>query len=160
MINPRLQWAVAAMLVLLVWLASPVPTAAHASLVAAEPPPGARLDEAPANLRLTFSEPLASGSSLVLYRADFTHVAGMVPALNSQVPEELQATLPLLEVGVYTVQWQVVSQDGHTVSGSYQFSVVAPGAAVGPRPRWAFLLLTAALGLGVVLAIRARGANR
>jgi methionine-rich copper-binding protein CopC len=144
------------MLVLLLGFGRPLPAVAHASLIAAEPPPGARLEQAPSVIHLTFNEPLAPGSSLALHTPDFRAVAGITTAVNPQAPEQLQATLPLLEAGVYTVQWEAVSPDGHTITGSYQFTVVPPAAAVAPSTLWPWLGLAAVISLSVLLVARRR----
>jgi copper transport protein len=135
----RAPLLLAGMFLLLAWLMGPPPAGAHAELVAAEPPPGARLEEAPPLIRLTFNEPLAAGSSLAVRRPDFSSVAGVEVAIGARAPEEMAATLPPLEPGIYTVQWDVVSQDGHTVSGAYQFSVGAAAAGQQGHFGWIWL---------------------
>ncbi len=99
------------------------PVAAHSDLVEAVPSPGAQLAESPAEIRLTFSEPVASGSRIELFTDDFQRVDGLVPQFNPAQPEQIYTPLPALEPGVYTVQWAAVSDDGHEISGSYSFSV-------------------------------------
>lgn len=104
--------------------------AAHSDLVAAEPAPGAQLAESPAEIRLTFNEPVAAASRIVLLAENFEPVDGLVPQFNPAQPEQVYTPLPQLAPGVYTVQWVAASSDGHEVSGSYSFSVglVTPGA--------------------------------
>lgn len=96
---------------------------AHAELVAARPEPGAQLADAPAEVRLTFSEPIAAQSSIVVLGEGFEPVPGLVPQLDANQPAEVYTPLPPLEPGSYTVQWSAVSQDGHEISGSYAFTV-------------------------------------
>lgn len=96
---------------------------AHAELVNARPEPGAQLADAPAEVRLTFNEPVAAQSSILVLGEGFEPVPGLVPQLNANRPEEVYTPLPPLEPGTYTVQWSAVSQDGHEISGSYSFSV-------------------------------------
>jgi copper transport protein len=38
----------------------------------------------------------------------------------------------MLAAGTYTVRWRVISEDGHPINGTYQFSVGAAGAASAP----------------------------
>lgn len=96
---------------------------AHAELVAAEPEPGAQLADAPAEIRLTFSEPIAAQSDIIVLGEGFAPVEGLVPQLGADRPEQVYAPLPPLEPGPYTVQWTAVSADGHEISGSYSFSI-------------------------------------
>ncbi len=115
------------MVVLLVFAGS---VAGHGDLVAAEPAPGAQLAESPAEIRLTFNEPVGSASRITLMGENFEPVEGLVPQFNPAEPGQLYTPLPTLTPGVYTVQWVSASADGHEISGSYSFSVglVTPDA--------------------------------
>lgn len=110
------------------------PAAAHTELVGSEPAPGAQLAQSPAEIRLTFSEPVAPNSQIVLLTEDFQSIEGLVPQFNPAQPEQVYTPVPALEPGVYTVQWSAASADGHEVTGSYSFSVglVTQGAATPP----------------------------
>ena len=46
-----------------------------------------------------------------------------VPARGSQAP---RAALPPLDAGIYTVRYNVVSVDGHTVKADFQFTIKGP----------------------------------
>ncbi|MGH2537585.1 MAG: copper resistance CopC family protein [Candidatus Promineifilaceae bacterium] len=142
--------------VILLGLAAAGGAAAHAELLAAEPAPGANLDEAPAVIRLTFSEPLGAQSGLTLFRGGFEEVAGVTAAVDPAEPAVLQATLPELEPGDYMVQWRAAGPDGHAVSGSYQFRLRESNASSLP----AAVLLLAAVGLLVIGSAIARGNRR
>jgi len=102
---------------------------AHAMLVAAYPAPGATLDATPLEIRLTFSERIGPGSTLQLFGPQFRAVSGVQSGLDPAAPELLRAIPPQLPPDTYTVEWSVVSLDGHQVSGSYQFAVKSPSAA-------------------------------
>ncbi|MCA9986418.1 MAG: copper resistance protein CopC [Anaerolineales bacterium] len=133
-------------LFILVLASRPVrPALAHADLVTASPAPGAILTESPAQVSLTFSESVANGT-IDLFEADFSRVAGVEPA-EAGAAEGLAANLPELPVGIYTVQWAVVSDDGHSVSGSYAFEVRAP--AGGGLATWLYW----GIGLAVLGAL-------
>lgn len=125
--------------------------AAHAELVSASPAPGAQLAGSPAEIRLTFSEPVASSSSIVLLTADFQPVEGLVGQFAADRPQEIYAPLSELAPGVYTVQWTAASDDGHEISGTYSFSVglVTPGAATDAAPTAAVALTEQAGSSGV-----------
>ena len=119
------------LLALVVWAGSVArPALAHSDLVAAEPEPGAQLAASPAEIRLTFSEPVADGSRIVVLGENFEQVEGLVPQFNPEAPEQVYTPLPPLAPGVYTVQWAATSDDGHEVNGTYSFSVglVTPDA--------------------------------
>ncbi len=107
------------------------PAAAHAELVSASPAPGAQLAQSPAEIRLTFNEPVATTSAIVLLAEGFQPVEGLVGQFSADRPQEIFVPLPELAAGVYTVQWTAASGDGHEISGTYSFSVglVTPGAA-------------------------------
>jgi copper transport protein len=96
---------------------------AHAELVEAEPAPGAQLAAPPAEIRLTFSEPIEGKSNVIVLGEGFAPVDGIQPQLDTVRPQQLYASLPPLEPGTYTVQWSAVSEDGHEISGSYSFSI-------------------------------------
>jgi methionine-rich copper-binding protein CopC len=97
---------------------------AHAELVAAEPATGVTLTESPAEIHLTFSENLGADSQVVLIGDNFARIAGVV--VREIVFNEVFVTVPPLEAGVYTVQYDVVSADNHPISGSYEFAVQPP----------------------------------
>lgn len=116
---------VRALLAALGAMAALAPSAfAHASFVDSTPPPGARLQAAPGQVTLRFSEPLIprlTKASLVDARSgervDATTRAGerreviLVPARE-------------LDTGAYRVDWRTVStEDGHALEGSFGFGV-------------------------------------
>lgn len=122
---------------------------AHAELLEAQPAPGAVLDAAPSEARLTFNEVLGSGSTFVVYAKSFEVVPGMSVAIDPQTPTQLFSALPTLAPGAYTVQWTAASQDGHATSGSYSFQIVARSQA---GPDAIILLPIAALGVMLLSA--------
>jgi methionine-rich copper-binding protein CopC len=108
--------------VIILGLARPV--LAHAELEAADPPFGAQLVEPPAEIRLTFSEPLHEGSTFSLFGEGFLAIAGLAVHINPEVPQELMSTVPPLEPGLYTIQWTAAGSDGHSSTGSYNFTIL------------------------------------
>lgn len=158
----RLFCVVALSFAFVVWSAGPA--AAHATLLFATPTIGGAVPVAPSQLALTFDEPVTVGTSPV-HLADSSHGAlrlGTVSRTNAgqvlSVP-----VLQQLPVGLYTVSWQVVADDGDIVAGTYRFVVGPPIAgvnaltpvqagpvgsiAVSAALRWA-LFLALALSLG------------
>ncbi|MEU9332987.1 copper resistance protein CopC [Streptomyces sp. NPDC048290] len=104
------------------------PAWAHAALTGSDPQQGAVVEQAPAQISLTFSEPVSApeGSLRVLgpkgERADTGAPAN---------PGGTTYTVKLhsgLADGTYTVTYQVVSADSHPVAGAYTFSIGAPSA--------------------------------
>jgi hypothetical protein len=128
----RLLLVVAAVLVV---LAPSAPAWAHAQLVSADPAKDATVAKAPTTVTLVFSEQL---------NPDFTTIVvsdsarQRIPA-GDPVVQGVNGTLTLSQAlgnGAYTVAYRVVSNDGHTVQGSYTFTVADPAlpaaAAVVP----------------------------
>jgi methionine-rich copper-binding protein CopC len=112
----------------LLWLVGAAsPALAHASLISAEPAPGAVVSPAVAEIRLAFDERLGPASAVRVFAAGFR----AVPDVTSQVEGNiLRAALARpLSPGVYTVQWEAASPDGHSTQGSYQFEVSGSPAA-------------------------------
>lgn len=154
------------------------PAAAHSDLVAAEPEPGAQLAESPAEIRLTFSEPVAPTSQIALLTDTFQPVEGLVGQYDTAHPDQVYTPLPELAPGIYTVQWVAASADGHEISGSYSFSVgmVTPGAASGDSSNgetgqpaeagssgaswWIVALVVLAVGLPVGMVVLRRFGRR
>jgi copper transport protein len=130
-------------------VASAAPAAAHASLQSSSPPANQVLTRPPAEVTLTFDEPVEPGPGGVrVLRSDGTNAA------SGPVEQRSGGTVLAVPVGgdgtgTYTVTWRVVSKDGHTILGSYVFHVgeatgttgsapetSAANAAVGALSRW------------------------
>ncbi|WP_248964448.1 copper resistance CopC family protein [Sphaerisporangium perillae] len=100
------------------------PALAHNVLTGSDPKDGARLASLPGRATLTFDQPV---------RADFAHMAltgpdGTVAKLSVEVVDtKVMAALPVPGVaGVYIIGYQIVSNDGHPVSGKITFTVTGP----------------------------------
>jgi methionine-rich copper-binding protein CopC len=116
---------VVALLVCLVSLQG-TPVAAHNQLLRAVPKQGASLTSAPSSVLLTFDDSFIGGNEI--NKVIVTNAAGTkVNSGNSSVAANtLTLALPTLPNGIYTVNYRVVSADGHPVSGGYQFKVAVP----------------------------------
>ena len=109
------------------WIFS-TPAGAHAVLTSSAPQDGSRLGAAPAEVRVTFSEPvsLALGGLVVVDAlgqrvdtGDLTEHQG-----SEAVGVRLRQGLP---DGTYIASYRVVSDDGHPISGAITFGIgVAP----------------------------------
>ena len=100
------------------------PASAHAVLVSSNPADGSRLEQAPAEIHLTFSEPvsLIAGMTTVLSTTGDRADTG-APHLDRSGEGILIPLRPDLPKGSYLVTWRVVSADTHIISGSIAFGV-------------------------------------
>ena len=116
---------VSAIIAVFLLVASATAALAHAALVASEPVDGAVLAAPPAELTLTFNEPV-SPTVLQLVGPD-----GKAQALDHRAEGAMLAMSPPagLGKGSYALSWRVISADGHPVAGSLVFSVGAPGGS-------------------------------
>ena len=100
---------------------------AHALLEKSEPARRAVLVRSPAHVRLWFNERLeAAFCALSVLDAEGRSTTAEPARVSAQNPKLLELMLPVLGPGVYTVQYKVVSVDGHTVKASYTFTVKGP----------------------------------
>ncbi|WP_432994326.1 copper resistance protein CopC [Dactylosporangium sp. CA-233914] len=155
-------WVLAAVVGVAAALAAPArPASAHAVLTGSSPGPGAVVPALPAQIRLTFNEPVrvVPGRSQV--------VAPDGKRLNAGDPQPAHDGLTIRlrgtdgPTGTYVVSYRVISGDSHPVSGSFTFSVGAPSApAAGAGPAGTDPIVRAAVPiakyagyLGLVLLI-------
>ena len=97
---------------------------AHAKLVKSEPAQRAVLGHAPMQLRLWFNERLERAFSVAtVLDASGNSVTSTVAAVSNTDPKLLVLPLPRLAEGAYTVQFQVLSIDGHTVKSGFRFEI-------------------------------------
>ena len=104
------------------------PAQAHDTLVKADPADGSTLDTAPTAITLTYSANILHVSPVVRV----TDEAGTVVIQQAPRIEGPNAILDLpdgLPKGTNTVQWRVVSSDGHPIEGTFTFTVTN-----GPEP--------------------------
>jgi methionine-rich copper-binding protein CopC len=107
------------------------PVHAHALLAKSEPARKATLAHPPSEVRLWFNERLEPAfSSLRVLDATGKPVTGERAQVTKDNPKRMILALPPLAPGTYSVHYQVLSVDGHTVEASYEFTVKEP-----PAPR-------------------------
>jgi copper resistance protein C len=108
------------------------PAAAHSVLLATSPVSSSRIASAPDVVVLTFNEmPRGEYSAIHIVGPDGARRdSGHVKVLNDTVSEALGGTRP---AGLYTVDWRVISADGHPVSGQFTFTTTSQASALGPR---------------------------
>lgn len=115
----------------LLWAGAPA-ASAHTDLTSSTPADGATLDTLPSSIGLTFSDDMSQEYAKVALTApDGTPAAAGEPQVDGKSAS--LAVKPGLPSGKYTVGYRVVSADGHPVSGSYSFTVLAAAPAT-PSP--------------------------
>ena len=99
---------------------------AHAHLKSSDPDKNATLKAAPSHILLTFSEPIElSFSAVTITAPDKSEIkAGDLSHGKESDSHVVDApvTIPA-GAGTYSVNWRVLSMDGHKMKGSYQFSI-------------------------------------
>jgi copper transport protein len=106
-------------------LAFPAAAAGHASVLKMIPGARDELRRAPDAIELRFNEPVTVlANSILVYDARGRIVSW--PGHSFGDGHAVLAALHHLVKGAYTVRWQVVSDDGHVVSGVYTFGVRVP----------------------------------
>jgi copper resistance protein C len=125
--------AIAAVLALMGTAAVAGPAAAHADLVSTAPVDGAALEAAPEEVVFTFSEALLPDFvRFIRISPDGESVDLPVRAIETNIARVAwPADLP---GGEWTVEYRVVSQDGHPVNGSIYFTYPDAGPTPQPSP--------------------------
>jgi len=114
------------LLALGILVAGPAPLAlAHTDLVLSTPDDGAVLASVPDQVELAFSEDLLP-ETVVVSVEDSAGMVVRVLELEVDGSDVIVAWPPGLSGTDFTVNYRVVSQDGHPVSGSLAFSVDSP----------------------------------
>lgn len=110
------------------------PAWAHARLDTSDPADGSTLATGPAQVSLTFTEPVQPGfSTLTVIGPDGVDYRSGGPSEGGDTVGT--AVQPLGPAGKYRIGYRVVSADGHPISGSVAFTLTAPGPAAGaPAP--------------------------
>ncbi|EBP8766301.1 CopC domain-containing protein YobA, partial [Salmonella enterica] len=98
---------------------------AHAHLTHQYPAANAAVTASPQALTLNFSEGIEPGFSGATITGPQQELIKTRPAKRNE-QDKTQLIIPLeqpLKSGAYTVDWHVVSVDGHKTKGKYTFSV-------------------------------------
>ena len=97
---------------------------AHSQPIKLEPTAGSTLTQSPPEIRLTFSEPVLPNATINLFpQNSFSPITGIIAQQDPVNPAQIFAPLPSLSSGAYTIQWQIQSSDGHTLTGTYAFNI-------------------------------------
>ncbi|HEV7665591.1 MAG TPA: copper resistance protein CopC [Chloroflexota bacterium] len=105
---------------------------AHAVLLRSDPADSASLSQAPAQIRLWFSEALAGGLASVQLLDTDGHILSLTPPRVDATEAGLVVIdLPSLAGGAYSLNWTVVSETGgHPARGTLVFAI---GSVAPPR---------------------------
>lgn len=110
---------------------------AHNVVVGTTPASGSTVTEPPASVDVTFDDVVldlsAEGSSTVVTvtDADGTDHATGCPTMRDRT---VSVPVALGEGGQYTVDWRIVSADGHPTSGEFSFTYDPPAGAEAATP--------------------------
>jgi methionine-rich copper-binding protein CopC len=97
------------------------PAAAHSLLLESAPAAGATVGAPPRQLTLRFNNRIEKALSRVRLLDARGVAQPLAVAVDSGPPDRLTAAVPPLEPGPWRVEWQVLSADGHVVSGRFEF---------------------------------------
>ena len=120
-------------------LAWPMPASAHTSLITQQPLGNSVIQELPPEISLTFDESLiviGKANSITVLDPNGKEIStGETKVLNNVVSRAISASEA---AGKYSVTYRVVSEDGHVVSATYQFTLQgnskSPVAPAEPAP--------------------------
>lgn len=103
------------------------PALAHDELVSSNPEDGAQLDKQPDWIELEFSGTIQNvGTEIAVMHEGENVSAGEITVEGTKVMSALPEGLA---PGEYTVEWRVVSEDGHPISDSLTFTIGDSGGA-------------------------------
>ena len=103
------------------WLFSVAPAAAHSLLLESTPAANAA-GGSPTRVELRFNNRIERALSRIRL-VDERGARHELPIDDRGSPDRLSAPLSPLAPGPYRVEWQVLSTDGHIVSGRFSFRV-------------------------------------
>ena len=105
------------------------PASAHAALEKTSPVAGSTVDTVPGFVTLTFDEaPQGKFSTIHITGPDGERKdSGPIAMNDATVSEHLNGSRP---AGRYVVDWRVVSDDGHPISGQFTFTARTAGATI------------------------------
>lgn len=103
---------------------APVVASAHGKLESAEPAAGSTVSTVASPLRLTFNEALEPAFSTAHVTDATGHAVSTEKAkVESGNPRALTIPVSKLAAGTYSVDWSVMTHDGHKTKGQYRFTV-------------------------------------
>ena len=120
------KWLLSFVFAVLSVMAAAVRVEAHAFLVRAEPRVGSKVNKAPTEVRVWFSETVqASVSSIQVFDVSGKQVDKKNTHSDRTDRSILCVSLiPALTPGSYKVVWRVTSTDTHVTDGDFHFQIV------------------------------------
>jgi methionine-rich copper-binding protein CopC len=119
--RPRLAGVLPALAGALLLLSAAMANA-HSLLLAASPASGSTV-RAPERLTLRFNNRIEKRLSRIRVVAERGASHDLAVLVSAGAPDVVEANVPALAPGRYGVEWQVLSADGHLVTGRYTFHV-------------------------------------
>ncbi|MCA0755230.1 copper resistance protein CopC [Paenibacillus sp. N4] len=113
----------------LIWLL-PSAALAHSKMENAVPGQDATVTASPERIELTFNTKIEKLSNFKLLDAGGQQLETEKAVVEGE--KMSGAVIKPLTNGIYTVKWTIIGADGHSVEGSYTFTVDVPDAAVEP----------------------------
>ncbi|MFL0557511.1 copper resistance CopC/CopD family protein [Paenibacillus barengoltzii] len=110
---------------IIVLVLTPASVFAHAYVVSSNPAANETLDTSPEMIVIDFNEPIEAGfHKLEVIGPNGDDVTDGEAAIDPQKPSRLTVSLQSdLPEGLYTAKWNVVSGDGHAISGTIPFQI-------------------------------------
>jgi methionine-rich copper-binding protein CopC len=99
-----------------------VAASAHAHLLKSSPADNSVITTSPSNLVLNFSE--AARLTALSIQKDEEPKRNLKP-LPTTAAQQISIPLPPLTPGTYSVNWRVLSDDGHMMAGALHFTLAA-----------------------------------
>jgi len=101
---------------------TPPPAHAHDTLIATDPEDGATLETSPEEITLTFSANILDVSPVArISDEDGELLTEITPRVEG--PDAIVELTEPLPAGTHTIQWRVVSSDGHPIEGALTITV-------------------------------------
>lgn len=100
----------------------PVTAHAHSGLSSSTPAEGETLEGSPAEIQFLFESPIQQGDMTVTDESGNTVAVSDISFSEMELSGQLDEELPN---GTYTVDWSVISQDSHEITGTLTFDVAA-----------------------------------
>lgn len=110
---------------LFIWSSNHSVVSAHAYIINSNPSENEQLETSPYEITIEFNEKIQSGfASLSVFDSSGERVDKKNVAIDEKTQKVLKTDLePNLTDDIYTIEWRVVSADGHSVSGIIPFII-------------------------------------
>lgn len=131
-VRALMRWVVAVCLGALVTLV-PAHAFAHSALISSDPAEGAQLSAAPDAVTLVFSEPLLPDFVRVL-AIDASGAAEELPLQSIDGATAIATWPAAAPPGTWSVEYRVVSQDGHPINGRVSFTYAGSSSPTPTQP--------------------------